>query len=100
MEDGAFGAGAFAFGEQSGIHALWRTLTMPTLLLRAARELAPGFGYVVPEGERDRFVAEVPGAQAVDVDANHYGIITHEASAVAIGGFLGVELQARASNAA
>jgi pimeloyl-ACP methyl ester carboxylesterase len=100
MEDGAFGAGALAFGERSGIHALWQTLTMPTLLLRASRELAPGFGFVVPERERDRFVADVPGVQAVDVDANHYGIITHEASAVAAGGFLGVELHARASNAA
>ena len=100
MEDGAFGAGALAFGERSGIHALWPTLTMPTLLLRASRELFPGLGHVVPEGERDRFVADVPRAQAVDVDANHYGIITHEASAVAIGGFLGVELQARASTAA
>jgi pimeloyl-ACP methyl ester carboxylesterase len=100
MEDGAFGAGALAFGEHSGIHALWRTLAMPTLLLRAARELAPGFGFVVPESERDRFVVDVPGAKAVDIDANHYGIITHEASAVAIGGFLRVEVRARASNAA
>src|SRR4029077_11150257 len=94
-EDGIFGAGALAFGSQSGVHALWPSITMPAMLLRASREMAPGFGHVVPEGERDRFLAEVPGAQSVEVDANHYGIITHDATAEAIGGFLGVEVRIR-----
>jgi pimeloyl-ACP methyl ester carboxylesterase len=89
MEDGAFGAGAFAFGEDSAVHGLWRHLTMPVLLLRATRELLPGFGHVVPEAERDRFVAAVPDVRVVEVDANHYGINTHEASAAAIAEFLG-----------
>jgi pimeloyl-ACP methyl ester carboxylesterase len=87
MEDAAFGAGAFAFGSDAGVYALWRSLTMPVLLLRASRELLPGMGYVVPESERDRFVAEVPTARSVDVDANHYGINTHDASAAALAGF-------------
>jgi len=98
-EDSAFGAGAFAFGDNSGIHALWRSLSMPVLLLRASRELAPGFGHVVPERERDRFLAEVPGAQGVEVDANHYGIITHRACAASVGAFLGVAGRGPAADA-
>lgn len=88
MEDGAFGAGAFAFGDGAGIYSLWRCLTMPTLLLRATRELLPGTGHVVPAGERDRFRRRVPTATVVEVDANHYGIVTAEAAAAAIAAFV------------
>ena len=89
MEDAIFGAGAAAFGDDSGCYNLWRHLTMPVLLLRASRELLPGMGYVVPERDRDRFVREVATAQTLDVDANHYTINTHPASAEAIAAFLG-----------
>jgi pimeloyl-ACP methyl ester carboxylesterase len=88
LEDGVFGAGAFAFGDDAGVYSLWRSLTMPTLLLRASRELLPGFGRIVSDHDRERFPREVPSATVVDVDANHYGINTHEASAEAIGAFL------------
>ena len=91
LEDGAFGAGTFAFGGDAGVYALWRSLQMPVLLLRASRELLPGMGYVVPAQERDRFLREVPTARNVEVDANHYGINTHEASAAALAEFLGLE---------
>ncbi len=90
VEDGAFGAGAAAFGEHAGVYGLWRALTMPVLLLRASREMLPGFGHIVPAADRDRFLREVPGAQSVDVDANHYTVNTHEDSARAIAAFLGV----------
>lgn len=88
LEDGIFGAGAFAFGDDAGVYALWRSLTMPVLLLRASRELLPGFGRIVSDRDRERFPREVPSAAVVDVDANHYGINTHEASAAAIAEFL------------
>jgi pimeloyl-ACP methyl ester carboxylesterase len=90
MEDAAFGAGAFAFGDDAGVYALWRSLVMPVLLLRASRELLSGMGYVVPESERDRFLADVATARAVEVDANHYGIVNHQASAAALAEFFGV----------
>jgi len=67
---------------------LWPSLTMPVLLLRAARELLPGAGHLVTEADRDRFRAEVPGAQVVEIDANHYGISLHEDTAAAIRKFL------------
>lgn len=87
LEDGVFGAGAFAFGDDAGVYALWRSLTMPVLLLRASRELLPGFGRIVSDHDRERFPREVPSATVVDVDANHYGINTHEASPAAIADF-------------
>ena len=67
---------------------LWRHLTMPVLLLRAARELLPGAGFAVGEAVRDRFAREVSGARVVQVDANHYGIATTEEAAAAVAEFL------------
>jgi pimeloyl-ACP methyl ester carboxylesterase len=89
MEDGVFGGGAFAFGDDAGVYALWRSLTMPVLLLRASRELLAGFGRIVSDRDRERFPRVVRSATVVDVDANHYGINTHEDSARAIAAFLG-----------
>lgn len=91
LEDAAFGAGAFAFGDAAGVYSLWPSLTMPVLLLRASRELLPGCGRIVSDRDRERFPREVPSATVVDVDANHYGINTHEASAEAIARFLAAD---------
>jgi hypothetical protein len=64
-------------------------LTMPVLLLRATREMFAGTGFIVSKRDRERFPEMVPGASAVDIDANHYTIATSEAAATAIAGFLG-----------
>ena len=66
----------------------WRHLTMPTLLLRATREIRPGAGHVVPTDDRDRFLREVPHSTVVEVDANHLTINAHPDSAAAIGDFI------------
>jgi pimeloyl-ACP methyl ester carboxylesterase len=66
----------------------WKSLTMPTLLLRASREFLRGSGYVVPEDDRDRFQRDVPQATVVDVDANHLTITTHLAVSEEIKNFL------------
>ena len=66
----------------------WKYLTMPTLLLRATRELASGCGYVVPPDDRDLFVERVRDARVVEVDANHIAILTHEDTAAALTKFL------------
>jgi pimeloyl-ACP methyl ester carboxylesterase len=71
----------------SELYALWPFLRQPVLLLRAARELLPGAGYIVSEADRDRFARSVPHARVIEVDANHYGIITADASASAIAQF-------------
>jgi len=69
-------------------YARWRHLTMPTLLVRATREVRPGAGHVVPADDKDRFLREVPHSAAVEVDANHLTINTHPDTATAIGDFL------------
>jgi pimeloyl-ACP methyl ester carboxylesterase len=76
------------YGEEHDPRTLWPHLTMPTLLLRATQELFGGAGFIVPPAERDDFLAAVPSARLVEVDANHYGINTHEASSDAIAAFL------------
>ncbi len=76
----------------------WQHLTMPTLLLRATRELAPGSGLVVPADDRDLFRREVSGGTVVEVDANHLTIGAHPRAAAAIADFLArVVLPTRAS---
>lgn len=77
------------YGEEHDPQVLWRYLTMPVLLLRATQELMDGIGFVVPPAERDAFMAQVPSAGLVEVDANHYGINTHRESSQAIAAFLG-----------
>ena len=69
-------------------YARWRHLTMPTLLLRATREIRPGAGHVVPADDSDLFLREVPRSTVVAVDANHLTINVHADTAAAIGNFL------------
>jgi hypothetical protein len=61
---------------------------MPTLLLRATRELGRGTGFVVPAEDRDRFRLDVPHAEVVEIDANHLTINTHADAAAAVRRFL------------
>jgi pimeloyl-ACP methyl ester carboxylesterase len=75
-------------GASHTIEPLWPELTMPTLLVRAGRPILPGMGYIVSAADRDRFVRRAPRAQAVDIDANHYGIVMHEDTVRALESFL------------
>jgi hypothetical protein len=65
--------------------AMWPTHSVDTLLLRAARPL--GQGFIVSARDRDAFVRSAPKARAVDIDANHYGVIMHADTAKEIGRF-------------
>jgi pimeloyl-ACP methyl ester carboxylesterase len=80
-EDRAYTATQHPYGR-------WTHLIMPTLLVRATRELLPGAGLVVPADDRERFLREVPHAVVVDVDANHLTINTHADTAAAVRNFL------------
>ncbi|MCA1646458.1 MAG: alpha/beta hydrolase [Chloroflexi bacterium] len=73
--------------ETEDIYGLWPFMVQPVLLLRAARELLPGAGYIVSAADRDRFAREVPRARVEEIDANHYGVITAESTAAAIASF-------------
>lgn len=67
----------------------WAALTMPALLVRAARPLVPGTSaHVISPALLEEFQAAVPGAEVVEVDANHYGVGTHPGTVAAVRRFL------------
>jgi pimeloyl-ACP methyl ester carboxylesterase len=61
---------------------------MPALVLRARREILPGFEFILPAAEAERFAAAVPSARVAEIDASHYTITTHDDAIAAIGAFL------------
>jgi pimeloyl-ACP methyl ester carboxylesterase len=81
MEDAAYGAGHDPY-------QLWPALVMPVQLVRAARPILPGLGFLVSEADRDRFGREVSLSQVVEVDANHYCVGMAEETVRAVQRFL------------
>ena len=88
LEDLGYGNAMYRSGPEAPVHALWDAVTVPTLVLRARREILPGFGFILPAAEAERFAAAVPSARVAEIDANHYTITTHDDSIAAIAGFL------------
>jgi pimeloyl-ACP methyl ester carboxylesterase len=78
----------FEYGTCHDPRRLWPALLMPVLLVRAAQPLVPGGPFIVGEDDRDAFAQSVPEAEVVEVDANHYGVVTHPRIAKVIQGFL------------
>jgi pimeloyl-ACP methyl ester carboxylesterase len=76
------------YASQQDAKSFWPSLTMPTLLVRAARPLLPGTGFVVGTKLRDAFLEAVSSAEGVEIDANHYGVMAHPDALRAIAGFL------------
>ena len=76
------------FMHQRLLRHVWDAITMPSLVLRARKEIMPGFGSILPAAEAERFAAAVPSARVAEIDANHFTIITHDDSIAAIGAFL------------
>jgi pimeloyl-ACP methyl ester carboxylesterase len=74
------------YGATHDPRQLWAALTMPVLLLRAARPL--GTGFILSAADGDAFARLGGRRQVVEVPANHYGIINHEATAAACQAFL------------
>jgi len=77
-----------AHGRTRDPYELWAALTMPVLVVRAAKPILPGLGFIVSEADRDRFPTVVPDARVVDVDANHYCVGMLPATSTAIEEFL------------
>ena len=76
------------YGSNQDPYALWPSLTMPVLLVRARREILPGMGHIVSEEDGKRFPAEVESAKVVNVDVNHYNAGYHPDAVHAIKDFL------------
>jgi pimeloyl-ACP methyl ester carboxylesterase len=77
-----------AYGLAQDPYGRWAHLTMPTLLLRAGRELVPGSGYAIPSDDLEAFQREVPHGVVIEVAANHLTINTHPDTPAAIRSFL------------
>jgi pimeloyl-ACP methyl ester carboxylesterase len=88
LEDLGYGNAMYWSDPEAPIHALWTAVTMPALVLRARQEIMPGFGFILPAAEAERFAAAVPSGHVAEIDANHYTITTHDDSIAAIGAFL------------
>ena len=88
LEDLGYGNAMYWSGPEAPVHALWTAVTMPALVLRARREILPGFGFILPAAEAERFATAVPSARVAEIDANHYTVTTHDDSIAAIGAFL------------
>ncbi|HEY6379483.1 MAG TPA: alpha/beta fold hydrolase [Candidatus Dormibacteraeota bacterium] len=67
---------------------LWPGIRHPTLLVRATQPLGDPGGFVLAAADVPRFLNAVPRSQSVDVDANHYTVITHEDTVTATRRFL------------
>ena len=92
LEDLGYGNAMYWSGPQAPVDALWHAVTMPVLVLRARQEIMPGFGFILPAAEAERFAAAVPSARVAEIDANHYTIIMHDDSIAAIDAFLRTSL--------
>jgi pimeloyl-ACP methyl ester carboxylesterase len=88
LEDLGYGNAMYFSEPEPPIRALWRSVAMPALLVRATQEIMPGFEYILPKDEAERFIRAVPHATLVEVDATHYTISMNEVAASAIREFL------------
>ncbi|HET9451803.1 MAG TPA: alpha/beta hydrolase [Aggregicoccus sp.] len=71
------------YGLRHDARSYWSAVRQPALALRAARPLPQG-GSVLNAADLARFGREVPHARRVEVDANHYGIMTHPDTVAAL----------------
>ena len=69
-------------------YRLWAALTMPVLLVRAAQEVPPNFGFLITKDDYARFLREVPGASGIEIEANHYAVGMSVDASRAIADFL------------
>ena len=76
------------YGAEHDAKLFWPSLRMPTLLVRASQPLPPTDGFIVGTALRDAFLATVPSAKVVEIDANHYSVIAHRDALRAVCGFL------------
>lgn len=78
-----------AYGSKQDVYGLWPRLRCPVLLVRAGKPMIPGGGLVVSRADAERFATEAGDATVVDVDADHYSILTSPAAIGAVKRFVG-----------
>ncbi|MEJ3654368.1 alpha/beta hydrolase [Actinomycetes bacterium KLBMP 9759] len=60
--------------DRTAVRTYWPKITMPAVLVRATVPLAGGL--VVPERDRDELLRVAPGVELVELDRNHFGVMT------------------------
>lgn len=71
------------YAASTDVRALWHHAVAQTLLVRAGHPFAPGAD-IITEADRDAFLKVAPRAKAVEVPANHYGVMNHPHTARAV----------------
>ena len=77
-----------AYAATQDLSGLWPRLRCPVQLVRAGRPMTSG-GLVVSQADADRFAAEALDATVVEVDADHYSILTSPSAISAVERFAG-----------
>jgi hypothetical protein len=67
--------------------SLWPALTLPATLIRCRAGVDRGL--FVPSAELKRFREEAPAVEVVEVDSDHYTVMTDERTASAVAALLG-----------
>ena len=65
------------------VRQLWPHVSAPALLVRAAIPFGPGANIITAE-DRDAFLRAAKQARAIEVPANHYGVMNHPDTAKAV----------------
>lgn len=65
------------YGGEHDASTFWSALKGPVLLLRATEPMSPQGERLINERDAERFAHAVPHALCTDVEANHYGVMTH-----------------------
>lgn len=71
------------YASTTDVRALWPHVVCQTLLVRAAQPFAPGAD-IITECDRDAFLKVAKRSKAVEVPANHYGVMNHPQTASAV----------------
>jgi pimeloyl-ACP methyl ester carboxylesterase len=72
-----------AWAGATNVRLLWPCVTAPTLVVRAAVPILPG-GDIITAADRDTFLLMARQARALEVPANHYGVMNHPLTANAV----------------
>jgi len=70
------------------VYDLWPRIRCPVILVRATTPLVPGGGLVVSAADAERFAAETPHAEVVNLDSDHYSVIIDPVAIDTIARFL------------
>jgi 3-oxoadipate enol-lactonase len=71
------------------IYPVWPRLRCPVLVVRATTPMAAEGGLIIAQADAERFGAAADDRRVIDVDADHYSILTSAAVIEAVAQFIG-----------